>query len=124
MTFADKEHRGAGGTIRTPFKRHRYRPKLSVRQKAVNKAHARIRARGEHAVATLKTWKLLAKLRCSPSRKTLLDVSSDTGGGSIMRTRCHRATSSDVDEIGFQRGLDPMYRYPSAMTPPNWELDS
>jgi hypothetical protein len=34
----------------------------------VNKAHARIRCRGERAVATLKTWKILTKLRCSPSR--------------------------------------------------------
>ena len=72
MTFADKAYQGAGGTVRTPFKRHRYRPKLSARQKAVNKAHARIRARGERAVATLKTWKLLAKLRCSPSRTTAI----------------------------------------------------
>jgi hypothetical protein len=43
---------------------------LSARQKAVNKAHARSRARGERAVATLKTWKILTKLRCSPSRAT------------------------------------------------------
>jgi hypothetical protein len=42
------------------------------RQKAVNKSHARIRARGERAVATLKTWKVLAKLRCSPSRTTAI----------------------------------------------------
>ena len=28
MTFADKGYQGAGGTIRTPFKRHRHRPKL------------------------------------------------------------------------------------------------
>ena len=66
MTFADKAYQGAGGTVRTPFKRHRHRPKLSARQKTVNKAHARIRARGERAVATLKTWKLLAKLRLQP----------------------------------------------------------
>jgi hypothetical protein len=56
-TFADKAYQGAGGSVRTPFKRHRCRPKLSRRQKAVNKAHARIRCRGERAVATLKTWK-------------------------------------------------------------------
>jgi hypothetical protein len=49
MTFADKAYQGAGGSVRTPFKRHRYRPKLSRRQKAVNKAHARIRCRGERA---------------------------------------------------------------------------
>ncbi|OJF14001.1 IS5/IS1182 family transposase [Couchioplanes caeruleus] len=72
MTFADKAYQGAGGTVRTPFKRHRDRPKLSACQKAVNKAHARIRARGECAVATLKTWKILAKLRCSPSRTTAI----------------------------------------------------
>ncbi|BCJ51835.1 IS5 family transposase [Actinoplanes sp. NBRC 14428] len=72
MTFADKAYQGAGGAVRAPFKRHRYRPKLSARQKAVNKAHARIRARGERAVATLKTWKLLTKLRCSPSRTSAI----------------------------------------------------
>lgn len=72
MTSADKAYQGAGGTVCTPFKRHRYRPKLSARQKAVNRAHARIRVRGERAVVTLKTWKLLAKLRCSPSRTTTI----------------------------------------------------
>ncbi|GGM81236.1 hypothetical protein GCM10007977_098300 [Dactylosporangium sucinum] len=30
-TFADKGYQGAGGTVRTPFKRHRHRPKLSRR---------------------------------------------------------------------------------------------
>jgi hypothetical protein len=56
MTFADKAYQGARGSIRTPFKRHRYRPKLSAWQKKVNRAHARIRAIGERANATLKTW--------------------------------------------------------------------
>ena len=72
MTLADKAYQGARGSIRTPFKRHRYRPKLSVRQKAVNRGHARIRARGERANATLKTWKVLAKLRCCPRRATAI----------------------------------------------------
>jgi hypothetical protein len=72
MTFADKGYQGARGSVRTPFRRHRYRPKLSRRQKVVNKAHARIRARGERAIATLKTWKLLAKLRCRPRRATAI----------------------------------------------------
>jgi hypothetical protein len=53
VTFADKGYQGAVGTVRTPFKRHRHRPKLSRRQKAVNKAHAKIRACGERATATL-----------------------------------------------------------------------
>jgi hypothetical protein len=72
LTFADKAYQGAGGTVRTPFKRHQHRPKLSIRQKAVNKSHARIRARGEQAVATLKTWRILTKLRCSPSPATTI----------------------------------------------------
>ena len=72
MTFADKAYQGARGSIRTPFKRHRYRPKLSRRQKAVNRAHARIRARGERANATLKTWKVLVRLRCCPRRATAI----------------------------------------------------
>ncbi len=44
---------GAGGTICTPFKRHRHRPWLSRSQGDVNHAHARIRAIAERAVATL-----------------------------------------------------------------------
>ncbi len=70
--FADKAYQGAGGTIRTPFKRHRHRPRLSRRQRAVNRSHARVRGIGERAVATLKTWKILNKLRCSPSRMTTI----------------------------------------------------
>jgi hypothetical protein len=71
-TFADKGYQGAGGTIRTPFKRHRRRPRLSRGQKAVNRAHARIRALGERAVATLKGWKILTKLRCCPRRASTI----------------------------------------------------
>jgi hypothetical protein len=69
-TFADKAYQGARGSIRTPFKRHRFRPKLSRWQKKVNRAHAKIRAIGERANATLKTWKVLTKLRCSTHRAT------------------------------------------------------
>jgi hypothetical protein len=73
MTFAGKAYQGAGGPVRTLFKRHRHRrPKLSARQKAVNRAHTCIRARGECAVPTLKTWKLLFKLCCSRSRETTI----------------------------------------------------
>ena len=70
--MADKGYQGAGGTVRTPFKRHATRPRLSPGQKAVNRAHARIRALGERAVATLKSWKVLVKLRCCPRRATAL----------------------------------------------------
>lgn len=72
MTLADKGYQGAGGTIRTPFKRHHRRPPLSSRQKDVNRSHARIRGIGERAVAILKTWKILAKLRCCPHRATAI----------------------------------------------------
>jgi hypothetical protein len=70
MTFADKGYQGARGSVRTPFKRRCFRPKLSRRQKAVNRSHAKIRARGERAIATLKTWQILNKLRCCPRRAT------------------------------------------------------
>lgn len=72
MTFADKAYQGARGSIRTPFKRHRYRPKLPPWQKKVNRAHARIRAIGGRANATLKTWKVLTKLRCCPQCATAI----------------------------------------------------
>lgn len=51
MTFADQAYQGARGGVRTPFKRHRHRPKLSRWQRNVNRAHARIRAIGERANA-------------------------------------------------------------------------
>ncbi|GAA3913767.1 hypothetical protein Aau02nite_63500 [Amorphoplanes auranticolor] len=72
VTFADKGYQGARGSVRTPFKRRRFRPKLSRRQKSVNRAHAKIRVRGERAIATLKTWKVLIKLRCCPRRATAI----------------------------------------------------
>lgn len=71
-TFADRGYQGAGGSVRTPFKRHRRRQRLSRREKAVNRSHARIRALGERAIATLKTWRLLSKLRCCPRRATAI----------------------------------------------------
>ncbi|GAA4519184.1 hypothetical protein GCM10023096_39800 [Nonomuraea ferruginea] len=72
VPFADKGYQGAGGSIRTPFKGHRLRPPLSRHQRSVNRAHARIRACGERAVATLKTWKVLTRLRCCPHRATTI----------------------------------------------------
>jgi DDE superfamily endonuclease/Helix-turn-helix of DDE superfamily endonuclease len=68
--WADKAYQGAGGTVRVPY-RGRWE-KLSTGQRAVNVSHARIRALGEQAMATLKTWRLLRKLRCSTTRITSL----------------------------------------------------
>lgn len=68
--FADKGYQGADGTVRVPY-RGRW-DKLSAGQKAVNIAHARIRAVGKQAMATLKQWRLLRKLRCSTTRITTI----------------------------------------------------
>jgi hypothetical protein len=45
---------------------------LSRVQKDVNSSHARIRALCERAVATLKAWRVLTKLRCCPRRATAI----------------------------------------------------
>ena len=68
--WADKAYRGAGGTIRVPYW-GRWET-LSAGQQAVNRSHAKIRALVEQAMATLKTWRLLRKLRCSTTRITNL----------------------------------------------------
>lgn len=68
--WADKGYQGAGGTVHVPF-RGRWE-NLSAGQQAVNRSHAKIRALVEQAMATLKTWRLLRKLRCSTTRITRL----------------------------------------------------
>ncbi|OLE30506.1 MAG: IS5 family transposase [Actinobacteria bacterium 13_1_20CM_3_71_11] len=72
LTFADKGYQGAGGVVVTPFKRHSRRPRLSRNEKAVNRSHAKLRGLGERAIATLKTWRILTKLRCCPRRATAI----------------------------------------------------
>ncbi|WP_329459944.1 transposase family protein [Streptomyces sp. NBC_01497] len=66
--WADKDYHGAGGTIRVPF-RGRWEAH-SAGQQAVNRSQAKIRALVEQAMATLKSWRLLRKLRCSTTRIT------------------------------------------------------
>ncbi|WP_327290166.1 IS5 family transposase [Streptomyces sp. NBC_01198] len=68
--WADKGYRGAGGTVRIPYW-GRWET-LSPGQKAVNRSHAKIRALVEQAMATLKSWRLLRKIRCSTTRITAL----------------------------------------------------
>jgi hypothetical protein len=68
--WADKGYQGAGGTVRVPY-RGRWET-LSTGQQAVNRSHAKIRALVEQAVAILKSWRLLRKLRCSTTRITVL----------------------------------------------------
>ncbi len=66
--WADKAYRGAGGTVRTPYW-GRWET-LSAGQRAANRSHAKIRALVEQAVATLKCWRVLRRLRCSTTRIT------------------------------------------------------
>lgn len=68
--WAGKGYQGAGGTVGVP-RRGRWET-LSAGQQAVNRSHAKIRALVEQAVATLKSWRLLRKLRCSTTRITVL----------------------------------------------------
>ncbi|GGU98469.1 hypothetical protein GCM10010275_41260 [Streptomyces litmocidini] len=67
--WTDKGYQGAGGTVRVPYRGRG--EKLSTGQQAADRAHAEIRALGEQAMATLKTRRLLRKLRCSTTRTTL-----------------------------------------------------
>ncbi len=68
--WADKGYQGAGPAVRVPFQGRR--ENLFQGQQAVNGSRAKIRALVEPAVATLKNWRLLRKLRCSTTRITSL----------------------------------------------------
>ncbi|MEV0695039.1 transposase family protein [Streptomyces sp. NPDC050388] len=61
---------GCRGTVRTPYW-GRWET-LSAGQRAANRSHVKIRALVEQAVAALKSWRLLRKLRCSTARITSL----------------------------------------------------
>ncbi|WP_426402806.1 transposase family protein [Streptomyces sp. R-07] len=64
--WADKAYQGAGGPVRVPFRGRR----LKRWKRRHNTTHAKIRCLGERAMATLKGWRLLRKLRCSTNRIT------------------------------------------------------
>jgi hypothetical protein len=64
--WADKAYQGAGGPVRVPFRGRR----LKRWKRRHNTSHAKIRCAGERAMATLKGWRLLRKLRCSTNRIT------------------------------------------------------
>lgn len=63
---ADKAYQGAGRPVRVPFRGRR----LKRWKQRHNSTHAKIRCLGEQAIATLKGWRLLRKLRCSTNRIT------------------------------------------------------
>jgi hypothetical protein len=64
--LADLGYLGAGGTFAVP-QRRRPRQALTVKQRSVNKAHARLRYPVERGVARLKTWRIFRHARCSPT---------------------------------------------------------
>ncbi|MFI2188617.1 transposase family protein [Streptomyces sioyaensis] len=64
--WADKAYQGAGHLVRVPFRGRQ----LKGWRRRHNGTHAKIRCLGEQAMATLKGWRLLRKLRCSTNRIT------------------------------------------------------
>ncbi|MFD4237497.1 transposase family protein [Streptomyces sp. NPDC058542] len=64
--WADKAYQGVGRPVRVPFRVLR----LQRWKRRHNSTHAKIRFLGEPAMATLKGWRLLRKLRCSTNRIT------------------------------------------------------
>jgi hypothetical protein len=77
-TVADSGYQGAGPLVNIPQRRRRLDPdtgryrRLSQAQKHVNTAHARMRGPGERVNAQLKSWRILRKIRCCPTRATIL----------------------------------------------------
>ncbi|WP_329618036.1 transposase [Streptomyces brevispora] len=63
---ADKTYQGAGHHVRVPFRGRR----LKRWKRRHYSTHAKTRCLGEQAMATLKGWRLLRKLRCSTNRIT------------------------------------------------------
>ncbi|MET8380420.1 transposase family protein [Streptomyces microflavus] len=66
--WADKAYHGDDGPIRVPFRGRR----LKRWQRRHNSTHAKIPCLDEQAMATLKSWRLLRKLRCSTNRITAI----------------------------------------------------
>jgi hypothetical protein len=82
--IADTAYQGGGPNIRVPQRRRRVDPdtgryrRLSQAQKDVNTAHARQRGPGERVNAELKNWRVLRKIRSSPSRASELVAAVQT----------------------------------------------
>ncbi len=64
--WADKADRGAGRSVRVPFRGRR----LKRWKRRHNTPHAKIRCVGEQAMTAWKGWRLLRKPRCSTNRIT------------------------------------------------------
>ena len=75
QVIADSGYRGTGFAVpqrRRPADPETGRRRLSRNQREVNSAHARQRGPGERANASLKSWKVLRRIRCCPLRATSL----------------------------------------------------
>lgn len=70
-TAADSGYQGAGGTVRTPVKKPKGKGN-NGHEKRANSAHAKLRAPVERAFAVLKRWRVLDRVRTSPTRVTIL----------------------------------------------------
>jgi hypothetical protein len=124
MTYADKAYQGAGGNVRTPFKRHRHRPRLSRLQKTVNRNHAKIRAVGQRAVATLKGWKSWASSAATPdapprSSRPSSSYTKPAMKGLIQHVRRNR---SAFGIVGEEKRLVPRL-HPQADATSSWADD-
>jgi hypothetical protein len=81
---ADTAYQGASQKVAVPQRRRRLDPdtglyrRLSRNQKDVNAAHARRRGPGERVNAELKNWRILRKIRSSPSRAAELVAAVQT----------------------------------------------
>src|SRR4051794_17985833 len=95
-TVADTAYQGGRPAIRTPQRRRldpdtgRYR-RLSGNQKAVNAALARQRGPGERVNTQLKNWRILRKIRSSPSHVGKLVAAVQTGDCACSQSRSRGA---------------------------------
>jgi hypothetical protein len=69
--IADLGYRGAIGSVRSPIER-KAGCGLSPRDQHVNREYVRVRCQGERGFAQLKAFKVLRRVRISPSRITTL----------------------------------------------------
>ncbi|SNS23349.1 DDE superfamily endonuclease [Actinomadura mexicana] len=65
LTLSDKSYQGAEASVVIPPYKGKNKPES---QKQANRAHAKLRGPGERANAQLESWRILHKLRCSPSK--------------------------------------------------------
>ncbi|MEU9057175.1 transposase family protein [Streptomyces sp. NPDC048384] len=67
--LADRAYQGACDNVAVPHRR-RLGTDLTLKHRCVNRAHSRLRRPVERAIARIKTWRILRKIRCSPSNLT------------------------------------------------------